>query len=84
MGVGLVTLYLSLIVLIPLAAVVWKSTDGGLSGFWRSVTNPEAWAALRLTVIASLLVALINVVFGTLSRGCWCATTSPASGWWTA
>ena len=37
-----------------------------LSGFWTSVTNPEAWAALRLTVVASLLVAVINVVFGTL------------------
>src|SRR5207237_9093178 len=66
LGVGLATLYLSLIVLIPLTAVVWKSSDAGLSGFWRSVTNPEAWAALRLTVVASLLVAVINVVFGTL------------------
>ena len=55
LGVGLATLYLSLIVLIPLAAVVWKSSDAGLSGFWRSVT-----------VVASLLVAVINVVFGTL------------------
>jgi sulfate transport system permease protein len=66
LGVGLATLYLSLIVLIPLAAVVWKSSDAGLSGFWHSVTNPEAWAALRLTVVTSLLVAVINVVFGTL------------------
>ena len=63
---GLATLYLSLVVLIPLGAVVWKSTDGGFSGFWRNVTTPEASSALRLTVVASLLVALINVVFGTL------------------
>jgi sulfate transport system permease protein len=66
LGVGLATLYLSLVVLIPLGAVVWKSTDGGFSGFWRNVTTPEASSALRLTVVASLLVALINVVFGTL------------------
>jgi sulfate transport system permease protein len=62
----LVTLYLSLIVLIPLAAVVWRSQKHGMGAFWRAVTTPEAWAALRLTVLASLFVALVNVVFGTL------------------
>jgi sulfate/thiosulfate transport system permease protein len=60
------TLYLSLIVLIPLAAVVWKSGGEGWSGFWDSVTSPQAAAALRLTVVASILVALINLVMGTL------------------
>ena len=63
---GLATLYLSLIVFIPLGAVVWRSADQGLGEFWHQVTTPEAWAALRLTVVASLLVALLNVVFGTL------------------
>jgi sulfate/thiosulfate transport system permease protein len=65
LGRGLVTAYLSLIVLIPLAAVVAKSTDGGLSAFWTSVTNPAAIAALKLTLIASVVVALINAVMGT-------------------
>ena len=65
-GVSLVTLYLSLIVLIPLAAVVVRSQENGLAGFWSQVTTPEAASALKLTVVASLIVALINVVFGTL------------------
>jgi sulfate/thiosulfate transport system permease protein len=66
LGVGLATLYLSLIVFIPLAAVVWRSTAGGAGGFWRSVTNPETAAALTLTVAAALVVVAVNAVTGTL------------------
>jgi sulfate/thiosulfate transport system permease protein len=58
--------WLSLIALIPLAAVVARSTDGGLDGFWTAVSNPQAWAALRLTLIASLIVVVVNAVVGTL------------------
>src|ERR671917_356906 len=58
--------YLSLIVLIPLAAVVWRSTDNGLEGFVQAISNPQALAALRLTLLASLAVVTINVVTGTL------------------
>jgi sulfate transport system permease protein len=65
-GLGLATLYLSLIVFLPLGAVVWRSNDHGLGAFWRSVQAPQVAAALRLTVTASLLVALVNVVMGTL------------------
>jgi sulfate/thiosulfate transport system permease protein len=67
-GLGLATIYLSLIVLIPLAAVVfvWRSRQDGWSGFWGSVTAPEAASALKLTVAASILVAVINLVMGTL------------------
>jgi sulfate/thiosulfate transport system permease protein len=65
-GVGLATVYLSLVVLIPLAAVVWRSTDAGWDGFWGSVTTPESWAALKLTIGASVVVALVNLVMGTL------------------
>src|SRR5207244_761015 len=62
-GAGLTTVYLSLIVLIPLAAVVAKANEHGLGNLWQAVRTPEAWAALRLTVGASVLVALVNVVF---------------------
>jgi sulfate transport system permease protein len=58
--------YLSIVALIPLAAVVAKGFDGGLDAFWSAVTTDQAVAALRLTLIASVLVVLINVVFGTL------------------
>jgi len=57
---------MSLIVLIPLGAVVWRSQEHGGHAFWAAVHSPEAWSALRLTVIASLVVAVVNVVMGTL------------------
>jgi sulfate transport system permease protein len=66
LGKGLVTLYLSVIVLLPLAALVAKSTEGGLSGFYDAVSNPEAWAALKLTLISSAIVVAINAVAGTI------------------
>jgi sulfate transport system permease protein len=64
-GLGLVVIYLSVIVLIPLAAVVWRSGEDGPSGFWHAITRPEASSALKLTIGASLLVAFINLVMGT-------------------
>jgi sulfate transport system permease protein len=65
LGLGLGTLWLSLIVLVPLAAVVAKSTDGGWHGFWTAVSSRQAVDALVLTLLASLLVAVINAVMGT-------------------
>ncbi len=65
-GLGLAVTYLSLIVLIPLAAVVWRGTGGGPGDFWRAVTTADSWAALQLTVVGSLVVALINMVMGTV------------------
>jgi sulfate transport system permease protein len=60
------TLWLSVIVLIPLAAVVARSTDGGLGAFWDAVTGRQAVAALKLTLGLSIGVAAINAVAGTL------------------
>ena len=65
-GLGLATMYLSIVVLIPLAAVVFKAFDEGVSGFWDTITTPEAWAALKLTILAGLGVAAVNALFGTL------------------
>jgi sulfate transport system permease protein len=66
LGLGLVLIYLSLVVLIPLGAVVWKSQTGGFSEFWQSLTSAQSWAALKLTIYSSLIVAAINLVMGTL------------------
>jgi sulfate transport system permease protein len=66
LGVGMATLYLSLIVLIPLGAVVLRANENGLGGFWRAITTPETAAALTLTVGASLIVVAVDVVMGTL------------------
>jgi sulfate transport system permease protein len=65
-GGALATAYLSLVVLIPLAAVVAESTTGGPSAFWEAVTSAQAFAAMRFTVLVSLVVVAVNIVTGTL------------------
>jgi sulfate/thiosulfate transport system permease protein len=66
MGRGLVTLYLSVIVLLPISAIVAKSTSGGMGNFWDQVSSPQAVTALKLTVLCSLIVVAINAVMGTV------------------
>ena len=58
--------YLSIVALIPLAAVLFKSLDNGLGSFWDAVSSPQAVAALRLTLIVSVVVVVINAITGTL------------------
>jgi sulfate transport system permease protein len=62
---GIATGYLSAIVLLPLAAVVLRSTEAGFDGFWRAVSNPQAVAALKLTLAVSVAVVAVNAVMGT-------------------
>ena len=66
LGAGVATLWLSIIVLIPLAAVVVRAADGGVDTFWSAVTSRQSIAALRFTVLVSLLAAAVNAAFGTL------------------
>src|SRR5262245_40441729 len=63
---GVVLGYLSLIVLLPLAGVAWTSVAEGGASFWRAVSNPQAQAALKLSLFASLGVVAVNAVSGTL------------------
>lgn len=64
---GIATLWLSVIVLLPLAAVVSRSFDDGFVAFWHSAFSRQATAALVFTLWISLVVTLINGVFGTLT-----------------
>lgn len=65
-GTGMVVLYLSAIVLLPLAAVTSEAFSEGLGTFWEQVTSPLALSTLELTVICSLIVVVLNAVFGTI------------------
>lgn len=66
LGLGVATLWLSVIVLLPLAAVVVRSFDDGAGAFWDAVTSRQALAALRFTLLVSLGCAVINAITGTL------------------
>ena len=61
---GFTVFYLGFVVLIPLAAVVWKTSSLSWHEFWQVVTMPQAVASYYLSFGASLLAALVNVVFG--------------------
>ena len=61
---GFTLFYLGLIVLIPLAAVFWKTTELTWPEFWHTATMPTAMASYRLTFGASFLAALVNAFFG--------------------
>jgi sulfate/thiosulfate transport system permease protein len=59
LSIGLSTLYLSVIVLLPLAALSWRAQG------WNAISTPQATAALKLTLALSLVVALVNAAAGT-------------------
>ena len=64
---GLTVAYLSLIVLIPLAAAFFKASTLGWFGFWHDVTTARAMASYEITFGASFVAACINLVMGVLT-----------------
>jgi len=67
LSLGIVTTFLTLIVALPIAALVWEAKNAGTRSFWDAVTAPEAISALKLTLGASLVVSLLNAVLGTVT-----------------
>ena len=65
-AISLTVGYVSLLILIPLAALVLKSASLGPAAFWAAVSSPRALAAYRLSIKAALLGGAINAVFGAL------------------
>jgi sulfate/thiosulfate transport system permease protein len=66
LGKGVLGAYLSVLVLLPISALLASAAKGGASTFWREVSSPEAVAALKLTLIVSAIVVAINAISGTL------------------
>ncbi|MCW2663709.1 MAG: cysT [Mycobacterium sp.] len=64
--VGVATLWLSVIVLLPLAAIVWEAASGGWHAFWLAVTSNAALESFRVTLTISAGVTAVNLVFGLL------------------
>ena len=63
---GAASIWLSVIVLLPLAAIVWQAADGGWGAFWTAITSPAALQSYRVTLSIALGVTLVNAVFGLL------------------
>ncbi|MDQ6527231.1 sulfate ABC transporter permease subunit CysT [Nocardioides sp. LHD-245] len=65
-GLGVALVWFSVLVLLPLAAVVGAAADGGFDRFWSTLADAQTFAALRLTVVEALLVTAVNAVIGTI------------------
>lgn len=65
-GLGLTLIWFSILVLIPLIAVVVTASEGGWSSYRTALTNPQTAAAIRLTITQAGLVTFVNVLMGTL------------------
>ena len=65
LGLGVALLWFSLLVLVPLLAVLVTATSGGMGAFTRALSNSQTWHAVILTVITALIVTVINAVTGT-------------------
>ena len=66
LGLGVAMIWFSLLVLIPLSAIIVKAAGGGLSTFVDVFTNDNTRSALVLTVVSSLIITAINMVMGTI------------------
>jgi sulfate transport system permease protein len=60
-------LYLGFMVALPLTTIIKNGLADGLPAFWEDVTNPTAFAALKLTLTTSVIITIINAVMGTLT-----------------
>jgi sulfate/thiosulfate transport system permease protein len=67
LSLGYTVVFLSLILLIPLAALVLKATAGGWHGFAAVISSPRVLASLRLTFGAAFIAAVVNALFGFLT-----------------
>jgi sulfate transport system permease protein len=65
-SLGITCIYLSLMVLLPLATVFTRTADLSWTEFWSTVTNPRVVASYRVTFGASFVAALVNCIFGLL------------------
>ena len=66
LGLGIGMIWFSLLVLIPLSAVVWTAGENGFGTFVDALTNKQTFNALKLTVLSSLGVTAVNIVMGTI------------------
>lgn len=64
---GFVSTFLTVVVVLPIAALVWESKRQGAHPFWRVVSSPEAVAALKLTVGVAVVVSVLNAVLGSVT-----------------
>ncbi|MBN1963854.1 MAG: sulfate ABC transporter permease subunit CysT [Anaerolineae bacterium] len=64
---GAAAIYLAVMIAVPVLVVFSSGVQGGLESFWQNITQPQAVAALRLTILSAAEMTAINIVMGTLT-----------------
>lgn len=62
--VGIALTFLTLFLILPLAVVLYSAFEQGLGVWWQAITEPDALAAIRLSLLVVAIVVPINLVFG--------------------
>ena len=71
--------YLALLLIGPVAILLWQTFSGGFGPVWDALTRPVFLHALKLTVIITLIVVPLNTIFGIIFAMRWCDGTSAVS-----
>lgn len=79
LSLGVTLLYVGIIVVLPLAALVFKAASLGPAEYWNIISSPRAVASYRVTVLCALAATLFNVVFGLALA--WVLTRYRFPGW---
>ena len=77
---GFTLFYLSVLVLIPLSMLFFKTANLSLQDFWQAISSPRVLASYRLSFGASFVAATLNMIFGTLVA--WVLVRYPFPGKW--
>lgn len=67
---GLALLFMALFLALPLAAVFTEALRSGLDAYWDALKDPDAWSAIRLTLITALVAVPLNLAFGIAAAWC--------------
>ena len=62
--------FMALFLVLPLAAVFVEALRGGWSAYWAALQEPDAWAAIRLTLLTAVIAVPLNLVFGVAAAWC--------------
>jgi sulfate transport system permease protein len=68
--IGITLTFLFLFLALPLAAVFTEALRKGFDAYWTALQEPDAWSAIRLTLITALIAVPLNLVFGIAAAWC--------------
>jgi sulfate transport system permease protein len=64
LALGITLVYVSIIIALPLGALIFKAASLGFEDYWRIVTSGRALASYRVTVLSALAATIFNLIFG--------------------